>query len=124
MIKPKLLKWSEEARKDIKAGLDILANAVKSTLGPRGRNVIFANAFLPPMITKDGVTVARQIELRDPFQRIGAEIGKNAASRTVDTAGDGTTTAVVLTQALYTEGIRVLASGMNPILLKKGIYQP
>ncbi len=120
-IKPKLIKYKEDARNSIKIGLDILADAVKVTLGPKGRNVVFAHKFLPPAITKDGVTVARQIDLEDPFEHVGCEMGKVVAAKTVDTAGDGTTTAVVLAQAIYNEGLKVLGSGANPILLKRGM---
>ena len=121
MDKPKLIKYGEQARQALKKGLDTLANAVKVTLGPKGRNVIFASQYLPPQFTKDGVTVARQVDVEDPFENQGAQIGKIAAGRTVETAGDGTTTAVVLTQALFNEGLKVLSTGVNPILLKKGV---
>lgn len=117
----KQLKFGEEARKEIKEGIDTLARAVGSTLGPKGRNVLIENKFLPPTITKDGVTVARQVDLEDPFQEQGNELGKVVAAKTVDTAGDGTTTAVILAQAIYTEGLRIMSSGVNPILLKRGM---
>ena len=121
MEKPKLIKFGMDARQALGKGLDILANAVKVTLGPKGRNVIFATSYSPPQVTKDGVTVARQVDVEDPFENQGCQIGKIAAGRTNEVAGDGTTTAVVLTQALFTEGQRVLSGGVNPILLKKGI---
>jgi len=117
----KLLKYSEDARASIKDGIDVLANAVKATLGPKGRNVVFENKFLPPTVTKDGVTVARQVELEDKFENIGANMGKEAAGRTVDTAGDGTTTAVVLVQAIFAEGLKALSANLNPIMLKRGM---
>ncbi len=117
----KLILYKEEARASLKRGLDVLANCVSATLGPKGRNVVFENKFLAPTVTKDGVTVARQIDLEDKFENIGANMGKEAAGRTVDTAGDGTTTAVVLAQAIYTEGLKALSSGLNPIMLKRGM---
>lgn len=121
MERPKLIKYSTEARQALGKGLDTLANAVKVTLGPKGRNVIFALSYLPPQVTKDGVTVARQVDVEDPFENQGCQIGKIAAGRTVETAGDGTTTAVVFTQALFSMGQKVLSSGINPILLKRGV---
>jgi len=120
-MKWKELKYAEEARQAIKKGLDILANAVKVTLGPKGRNVVYENDYLPPQVTKDGVTVARQIKLKDHFENVGCEMGKVVAGRTVETAGDGTTTAVVLCQAIYNEGLKTLSTGINPILLKRGM---
>ena len=117
----RLIKYRDDARKALKAGLDILADAVQATLGPRGRNVIFSSMWMPPQVTKDGVTVARQIDIEDPFENQGCQFGKVAAGKTVETAGDGTTTAVVLTRALYNEGIKVLSSGVNPILLQRGM---
>jgi len=117
----KLLLYREEARAAIKRGLDTLADAVKVTLGPKGRNVVFENKFLPPTVTKDGVTVARQIVLEDPFENIGANMGKEVAGKTVETCGDGTTTAVVLAQAIYTAGLKALSAGINPIMLKRGM---
>jgi len=121
MERPKIIKYGTEARQALGKGLDILANAVKVTLGPKGRNVIFASNYMPPQVTKDGVTVARQVDVEDPFENQGCQIGKIAAGRTVETAGDGTTTAVVLTQALFSEGQRVLSTNVNPILLKRGV---
>ena len=117
----KLLKYGGEARTALKKGLDTLADAVKVTLGPKGRNVVFENKFLPPTVTKDGVTVARQIVLEDPFENIGANMGKEVAGKTVETAGDGTTTAVLLTQAIYNAGLKALSAGINPIMLKRGM---
>jgi len=121
MAIPKILKYGEDARGSIKKGLDTLANAVKVTLGPKGRNVVFASAYLPPTVTKDGVTVARQIDLEDPFENMGAQFGKVVAGKTVDACGDGTTTAVLLAQAVFAEAVRILSSGVNPILLKRGM---
>lgn len=120
-MKAKLIKTGQDARIALKEGLDVLANCVKATLGPKGRNVVYANKFLPPTATKDGVTVARQINLEDPFCDQGAQMGKVVAGRTVETAGDGTTTAVVLAQAIFDEGLKVLSGGVNPILLKRGM---
>src|SRR5882724_329421 len=115
------LLFDAEARRQLKAGIDALANAVKVTLGPRGRNVAIDKKWGAPTITHDGVTVAKEIELQDPFQNMGAQMLKQAATKTNDVAGDGTTTATVLAQAMVTEGLRNLAAGANPLLLKRGI---
>jgi chaperonin GroEL len=117
----KQLAYSEDARKAIKGGVDILADAVKITLGPKGRNVILDKKFGPPQVCSDGVTIAKEIELPDPFQNMGAQLLKEAASKTNDTAGDGTTTSVVLAQAIITEGFKNVAAGANPMSLKRGI---
>jgi len=117
----KQLMFDAEARRQLKAGIDALANAVKVTLGPRGRNVAIDKKWGAPTITHDGVTVAKEIELEDPFQNMGAQMLKQAATKTNDVAGDGTTTATVLAQAIVTEGLRNLAAGANPMLLKRGI---
>lgn len=117
----KLIKYGAEARLSLKVGIDTLANAVKATLGPKGRNVVIANKYLPPIVTKDGVTVARNIDLKDTFQDQGCQMGKEVAARTVDQAGDGTTTAVVLFQEIFNSGLKALSSGMNPILIKRGM---
>ncbi|MBI2446876.1 MAG: chaperonin GroEL [Parcubacteria group bacterium] len=109
------------AREAVKRGVDLLANAVKITLGPRGRNVILDKGFGAPVITNDGVTIAKEIELKDKFENIGAELVKEAASKTNDVAGDGTTTAVVLAQAMIAEGINLINSGANPMVLKRGM---
>ena len=109
------------AREAIKRGVDQLANAVKITLGPRGRNVILDKGFGAPVVTNDGVTIAKEIELKDKFENIGAELVKEAASKTNDVAGDGTTTAVVLAQAMIAEGINLINSGANPMVLKRGM---
>ena len=117
----KQLKFSEEARAAIKIGVDVLADAVKATLGPRGRNVIIEKSFGSPLVTKDGVTVAKEIELPDKFQNMGAQMVKEVASKTSDVAGDGTTTATVLAQKIYQEGSKLVAAGYNPMDLKRGI---
>jgi chaperonin GroEL len=113
--------YDSHARKRIGRGLDALANAVKVTLGPRGRNVVLDRAFGLPIITKDGVTVAKEIELDDPFENMGAQMVKEVASKTSDVAGDGTTTATVLAQAIYTEGAKLVAAGADPMDIKRGI---
>jgi len=117
----KQLIFSEEARRDLKKGIDTLAGAVKTTLGPKGRNVALDKKFGAPTITHDGVTVAKDIELEDPFQNMGAQLLKEAATRTNDVAGDGTTTATVLAQMIVNEGLKNVAAGANPMILKRGI---
>ncbi len=117
----KQIKYSEEARKKLKIGVDKLANAVKVTLGPRGRNVILDKGFGAPTITNDGVTIAKEIELEDKIENIGAEVIKEIASKTNDSAGDGTTTAVVLAQKLVAEGFKNVAAGANPLALRRGV---
>jgi chaperonin GroEL len=117
----KQLAFSEEARNSIRRGIDILANAVKVTLGPRGRNVVIEKKFGAPTVTKDGVTVAKEIELEDPYENMGAQMVREVASKTSDVAGDGTTTATVLAQAIYREGLKNVAAGRNPMSLKRGI---
>ncbi len=118
---PKLIEYDAEARSKLKAGVDKLANAVKVTLGPKGRNVILDKKYGSPTVTKDGVTVAKEIELEDHFENMGAQMVKEVASKTSDDAGDGTTTATVLAQAIYAEGIKAVTSGINPMALKRGI---
>ena len=113
--------YGQDARVRVLKGVDKLANAVKATLGPKGRNAILDKMFGAPTVTKDGVTVAKEIELKDKFENMGAQMVKEVASKTSDIAGDGTTTATVLAQAIYTEGLKYLASGMNPMALKRGI---
>ena len=117
----KELKFAQEARNAILRGVNILADAVKVTLGPKGRNVILEKSFGSPTVTKDGVTVAKEIELEDRFENMGAQMVKEVASKTSDTAGDGTTTATVLAQAIYREGSKVVAAGANPMDVKRGI---
>jgi chaperonin GroEL len=119
----KQLEFNEEARRSLKQGVDVLANAVKTTLGPKGRNVALDRKFGAPTVTHDGVTVAKEIELEDPFANMGAQLLKEAATKTNDVAGDGTTTATVLAQAIVHEGLRNVAAGANPMLLKQGIDQ-
>src|SRR4051794_38021559 len=115
------VKFSGDARDRMLRGVDILANAVKVTLGPKGRNVLIEKSFGAPRITKDGVTVAKEIELDDKFENMGAQMLREVASKTNDTAGDGTTTATVLAQAIVREGAKSVAAGMNPMDLKRGI---
>ena len=110
-----------EARDGVKRGVDALANAVKVTLGPKGRNVIIGKSFGSPQVTKDGVTVAKEIELEDALENMGAQMVKEVASKTNDLAGDGTTTATILAQAIVKEGLKNVAAGANPLDLKKGI---
>jgi chaperonin GroEL len=117
----KQIHFNEEARKSLKVGVDTLANAVKTTLGPKGRNVALDKKFGAPTVTHDGVTVAKEIELEDPFENMGAQLLKEASTKTNDVAGDGTTTATVLAQAIVHEGLRNVAAGANPMLLKQGI---
>lgn len=117
----KEIRFGEEARRAILKGVNILADTVKTTLGPRGRNVLIEKTFGSPTVTKDGVTVAKEIELSDKFENMGAQMVREVASKTSDVAGDGTTTATVLAQAIYREGIRLLAAGHNPMDLKRGI---
>ncbi len=119
----KQIEFSDDARQSIRAGVDAVANAVKTTLGPKGRNVALDRKFGAPTVTHDGVTVAKEIELKDPFENMGAQMLKEAASKTNDVAGDGTTTATVLAQAMVHEGLKNLAAGANPMLLKRGIEQ-
>jgi len=117
----KQLTYSEDARKSLKTGIDVLADTVKITLGPKGRNVILDKKFGPPQVCSDGVTIAKEIELSDPFENMGAQLLKETASKTNDAAGDGTTTSVVLAQALITQGFRNVAAGADPMALKRGI---
>ncbi|MGY4765559.1 chaperonin GroEL [Kribbella sp. CWNU-51] len=118
---PKLISFNEEARRGLERGMNTLADAVKVTLGPKGRNVVLEKKWGAPTITNDGVSIAKEIELEDPYEKIGAELVKEVAKKTDDVAGDGTTTATVLAQALVREGLRNVAAGANPMSLKKGI---
>ena len=118
---PKLISFDEEARRALERGMDQLANAVKITLGPKGRNVVLEKKWGAPTITNDGVSIAKEIELDDPLEKIGAELVKEVAKKTDDVAGDGTTTATVLAQAIVKEGLRNVAAGANPMALKRGI---
>jgi chaperonin GroEL len=113
--------YEETARKKMKAGVDKLADAVKITLGPKGRNVVLDKGFGVPMITNDGVSVAKEVELEDKAENLGAEIVKEVAEKTNEVAGDGTTTAVILAQAIIAEGLKNVAAGADPMALKKGI---
>lgn len=117
----KNIAYGEEARKSLQAGIDKLANTVKITLGPKGRNVVLDKKFGAPLITNDGVTIAKEIELEDPFENMGAQLVKEVATKTNDAAGDGTTTATLLAQAIVREGMKNIAAGANPMVLKKGI---
>jgi len=117
----KRLQFDENARHSLKKGMDTLADVVKVTLGPKGRNVVLDKKFGAPTITNDGVTVARDVDLPDPFENMGAQLLKEVATKTNDVAGDGTTTATVLAQAIITEGLRNLAAGANPMILRKGL---
>src|SRR5690625_2343488 len=117
----KMIAFDEEARRGMEAGLNSLADTVKVTLGPRGRNGVLEKKWGAPTITNDGVSIAKEIELEQPYEKIGAEVGKEAAKKTDHGAGDGTTTATVLAQALVREGLRNVAAGANPIALKRGI---
>src|SRR4051812_26746482 len=117
------VKFSAEARERMLRGVDTLANAVKVTLGPKGRNVVIEKSFGAPRITKDGVTVAKEIELEDKFENMGAQMVREVASKTNDLAGDGTTTATVLAASILREGAKLVAAGMNPMDLKRGIDQ-
>src|SRR5690242_3142166 len=113
----------EDSRQAILRGVNILANAVKVTLGPKGRNVVLDKKFGSPLITKDGVSVAKEIELKDAMENMGAQMVKEVASKTSDVAGDGTTTATVLAQAIFREGVKTVAAGANPMAVKRGIEQ-
>ena len=115
------VKFSTEARDKMLRGIDVLAEAVKVTLGPKGRNVVLDKSFGAPRVTKDGVTVAKEIELEDKFENMGAQMVREVASKTSDIAGDGTTTATVLAQAIVKEGAKAVAAGMNPMDLKRGL---
>ena len=117
----KELRFNEEARRSLQAGVDKLADTVKVTLGPKGRNVVLEKKWGSPTITNDGVTIAKEIELDDPYENMGAQLAKEVANKTNDVAGDGTTTATVLAQAMVTEGLRLVAAGSNPMELKLGI---
>ena len=117
----KQIAFNEEARRGLERGMNVLADAVKVTLGPRGRNVVLEKKWGAPTITNDGVSIAKEIELDDPYEKVGAELVKEVAKKTDDVAGDGTTTATVLAQALVREGLRNVAAGSNPMGIKRGI---
>src|SRR5690349_13812748 len=118
---PKILEFDEDARRALERGVNALADTVKVTLGPKGRYVVLDKKWGAPTITNDGVSVAREVELDDPFENLGAQLAKEVATKTNDVAGDGTTTATVLAQAMVHEGLRAVAAGANPVGLKKGI---
>ena len=120
---PKIIEFNSAAREKLKAGIDKLANAVKVTLGPKGRNVILDKKWGSPTVTKDGVTVAKEIELEDPFENMGAQLVKEVASKTSDVAGDGTTTATILAQAIYRDGLKNVTAGATPMALRRGIHK-
>ncbi|HOA33813.1 MAG TPA: TCP-1/cpn60 chaperonin family protein, partial [Clostridiales bacterium] len=117
----KQILYGEEARKALLTGIDKLSNTVKITLGPKGRNVVLDKKYGSPLITNDGVTIAKEIELEDPFENMGAQLVKEVATKTNDVAGDGTTTATILAQALVREGMKNVAAGANPMAVKRGI---
>src|SRR6202050_4755466 len=118
---PKQLKFDDAARRGLEAGVNKLADPVKVTLGPKGRNVVIEKKFGAPTITNDGVTIAREVELEDAFENMGAQLVKEVATKTNDVAGDGTTTATVLAQALIREGLKNVTAGANPMVIRKGI---
>src|SRR5262249_49205302 len=115
------VRFSQEAREKILKGVNILTDAVTVTLGPKGRNVVLEKSYGAPNVTKDGVTVAKEVELEDKFENMGAQMVKEVASKTSDVAGDGTTTATVLARSIFTEGIKMVAAGHDPMSLKRGI---
>src|SRR6187397_3172752 len=117
----KIIAFDQEAREAIRRGVSKLARAVKVTLGPKGRNVILQKSFGSPTVTKDGVTVAKEIDLEDVYENMGARMVREVASKTSDVAGDGTTTATVLAEAIFNEGIKAVVAGVNPMLMKRGI---
>src|ERR1700691_635669 len=119
----KQLSYSDEARQKLLAGVSKLARAVRSTLGPRGRNAVLDKGWGSPTVTKDGVSVAEEIELQDPYENMGAQLIKEAASKTSDVAGDGTTTATILAEAIYREGLKMIAAGHDPMALTRGIQK-
>src|SRR5687767_15417135 len=117
----KMIAFDQEARESMRRGVGKLAKAVKVTLGPKGRNVIIQKSFGSPTVTKDGVTVAKEIELEDKYENMGARMVREVASKTSDVAGDGTTTATVLAESIFNEGLRAVVAGVNPMLMKRGI---
>ena len=119
----KQIKFGIEARQSLQSGVDQLANAVKVTLGPKGRNVVLDSTYGTPTITNDGVSIAKEIELEDAYENIGAQLVKEVATKTNDVAGDGTTTATVLAQAMITEGLKNITAGANPIIIRRGMKQ-
>src|ERR687886_2404592 len=120
---PKQLVFNEDARRSLAKGIEAVAKSVKTTLGPKGRNVALGKKYGGPTVTHDGVTVAKEIELPDPFENMGAQLLKEAASKTNDIAGDGTTTATVLAQSIVNEGLKNLAAGANPMIINRGLQK-
>src|SRR5690606_30245281 len=118
---PKIIAFDEDARRGLESGMNKLADAVRVTLGPKGRNVVLEKKWGAPTVTKDGVTVAKEIELEDKYENMGAQMVKEAASKTSDVAGDGTTTATVLAEAIFREGLGIVTAGANPMAVKRGI---
>src|SRR5262252_6687527 len=119
---PKIIAFDQEAREAIRRGVSKLAKAVKVTLGPKGRNVILQKSFGSPTVTKDGVTVAKEIDLEDVYENMGARMVREVASKTSDVAGDGTTTATVLAESIFNEGLRAVVAGVNPVQMKNGFF--
>ena len=119
----KMIKFDEDARRSMERGVNALADTVKVTLGPKGRNVVLSKSFGSPQNTNDGVTIAREIELTDPYENMEAQLVKEVATKTNDVAGDGTTTATLLAQAIIREGLKNVAAGANPMILRKGIQK-
>ena len=119
----KMIEYGENARKKLQNGIDCLANTVKVTLGPKGRNVVLGKKYGAPLITNDGVTIAKEIELEDAFENMGAQLVREVATKTNDVAGDGTTTATVLAQAIVREGLKNLSAGANPMVMRKGMQK-
>ena len=119
----KMIVYGEEARKKLQSGIDQLADTVKVTLGPKGRNVVLGKKYGSPLITNDGVTIAKEIELEDAFENMGAQLIREVATKTNDAAGDGTTTAILLAQAFVREGMKNVAAGANPMIVRKGIQK-
>ena len=117
----KIISYSEEARKKLKIGVDKLTDSVRTTIGPKGRNVIIDKGYGSPVITNDGVTIAKEVELEDKIENLGAEIVKDVASKANDAAGDGTTTATLLARAIFSEGLKNVTAGANPLAIKRGI---
>ena len=117
----KMIAFDQEARDAMRRGISKLARAVKTTLGPKGRNVILQKSFGSPTVTKDGVTVAKEVDLEDTYENMGAQMVREVATKTSDVAGDGTTTAIVLAEAIFNEGLRAVVAGVNPIQMKQGI---
>src|SRR5881275_3138062 len=120
---PKIIAFDQEAREAIRRGVSKLAKAVKVTLGPKGRNVILQKSFGSPTVTKDGVTVAKEVDLEDVYENMGARMVREVASKTSDVAGDGTTTATVLAESIFNEGLKSVVAGTNPMLMKRGMEQ-